>query len=440
MTIVVRPVGFTNSLQRLVWPQGTNIPVTAYLWGAGGGGGGNDSASGGAGSGGGFSQVNFTISAGDILDVAVGGGGGAGVSGRGGAPGGAAGASYSTDEVFSTLDIASSGSNFRYTNSAYCSFLNQNGIWNITPSAAVFDQTVNATFPTSGYYTFTGSCDNFGTIFVDGVNVLDIPTYTYVVSSQVYVTAGVHAIRIYGYNTGGPGAIGLTVVGGNSYSGGRGSAAGPSGSSGGGGGGGGASVVFLNGTELAVAAGGGGGGGGGNRGSSTGQSAPGSRGQAAPGTNAGQDGQSKGGDGGGAGGGGGGWGGGQGGEVRDGDQGGLAGSYGLSYGITADPDGRTPGGTSNQYWTSAAGLGGTATRPGNSGYIVFEFNIGGTFVHYDGSFAQVSNTWVKANNVWNPVRATYVKKDGVWSAVNGTFAPIFDSLANDWGTNPRAFS
>lgn len=440
MSLVVRPVGFANTLQRLVWPQGTNVPVTAYLWGGGGGGGGNDSNSGGSGGGGGFSQVSFTVSAGDTIDIAVGGGGGAGASGRGSAAGGSAGASYSVDEVFSTLDIASSPGNFRYTNGAYCSFLNQNGIWNITPSAAIFDQTVNVTFPTSGYYTFTGSCDNYATIFVDGSAVLSIPDYHYTVASSVYVSAGTRPVRLYGVNTGGPGAIGLTIVGGNSYSGGHGSAAGPSGSSGGGGGGGGASVLFLNGTEIAVAAGGGGGGGGGNVGVAVGESAPGQRGQATPGLNAGQNGQTKGGDGGGSGGGGGGWGGGNGGSAVGGDQGGYAGAYGLGYGFSANPSGRTPGGTSNQYWISGVGLGGLPTRPGTSGYAVFEFNIGGTYVHYSGSFTQTNTTWVKANGAWSPVQATYVKKDGVWSPVNGTFAPTFAALSGNWGVNPRSYS
>lgn len=440
MALVVRPVGFTNSLQRLVWPQGTNIPVTAYLWGGGGGGGGNDSASGGSGSGAGFSQVNFTVNAGDIIDVAVGGGGGAGASGRGSAPGGSAGPSYSTEEVFSTLDIASSGNNFRYTNGAYCSFLNQNGIWNITPGAALFDQTVSVNFPSSGYYTFTGSCDNFGYIYVDGVEVLSIPTYTSTVSSSVYVSGGSRSVRIYGYNTGGPGCIGLTIVGGTSYSGGRGSAAGPSGSSGGGGGGGGASIVFLNSTEIAIAGGGGGGGGGGNRGVATGESAPGQRGQAAPGTNAGQNGETKGGDGGGAGGGGGGYGGGNGGSVAGGDQGGYAGAVGLGFGISSNPSGRNPGGTDNQYWTSGVGLGGSPTRPGTNGCVVFEFNVGGTFVHYDGSFTQTNKTWVKSNNVWSPVQATYVKENGVWAPVNGAFAPSFSSVSGNWGVNSRDYS
>ena len=71
MALVVRPAGYTGFLQRLVWAQGDNVPVTAYLWGGGGAGGGADSASGGSGGGAGYTQVNFVVNEGDIIEVAV---------------------------------------------------------------------------------------------------------------------------------------------------------------------------------------------------------------------------------------------------------------------------------------------------------------------------------------------------------------------------------
>jgi hypothetical protein len=90
----IRALGYTNSLQQLVWTGNNNTRVTAYLWGGGGGGGGNDRGIGGAGGGGGFTQYSFTISNGDVLVVAVGGAGGAGGSGASGAAGGRGGSSY----------------------------------------------------------------------------------------------------------------------------------------------------------------------------------------------------------------------------------------------------------------------------------------------------------------------------------------------------------
>ena len=71
--VVVRPAGYTGFLQRIIWNQGDNVPVTAYLWGGGGGAGGNDRGRGGNGGGAGFTQIQFTINDGDTLEVAVGG-------------------------------------------------------------------------------------------------------------------------------------------------------------------------------------------------------------------------------------------------------------------------------------------------------------------------------------------------------------------------------
>ena len=97
MALVVRPAGYTGFLQRLVWAQGNNVPVTAYLWGGGGGGGGADSSRGGNGGGAGYTQVNFVVNEGDIIEVAVGGKGTGGQGGRGNAAGGEAGASFVSD-------------------------------------------------------------------------------------------------------------------------------------------------------------------------------------------------------------------------------------------------------------------------------------------------------------------------------------------------------
>jgi len=149
MAIVVRPVGYTGSAQRIVWSLGNNVPVTAYLWGGGGGGGGRDSALGGAGCGAGYAQVNFVLNEGDVLEVGVGGKGGAGGSNAGGAPGGSAGASYTAEMNFNTRDAATAPPVYAQFNSAYCTFLNTYGVWENPTSAAVFDRTYTVNFPTT---------------------------------------------------------------------------------------------------------------------------------------------------------------------------------------------------------------------------------------------------------------------------------------------------
>lgn len=438
MAIVVRPAGYTGSLQRIVWEQGNNVPVTAYLWGGGGGGGGNDSAIGGAGGGGGYSQANFVVNEGDIIEVAVGGKGGGGESGRGGAAGGPAGASYTTDFFFNTRDAVTSPAVFPQWNSAYCTFLNTYGVWVNPTSATTFDRTYTVNFPTTQTYQFTASADNSARFFIDGIERFFTDNFRNPYYIAFEVPAGNHTIRILGTNTGGPGAVALTIDGGGSYSGGRGGNAGTAGSSGGGGGGGGATVVILNGVPIAAAAGGGGGGGGGNTGVSAGQNAPGDRGQEAPGITAGQNGSNKPGDGGGGGGGGGGWGGGNGGTTPAGDTGGFAGAFGLSLGtVVQNPSGRSPGGTSNPYWRGAGQGGARGGGEGITGYAVFEFDVSGTFVHVDGVFNPVNEVYVKANGVWNQVKSAYVKQSGVWETINGSTAPAFINVPNKFGANPR---
>lgn len=437
MASVIRAIGFSNSLQQLVWPT-TTSQITAYVWGGGGGGGGNDSSPGGSGGGAGFARKTFTVNPGDVIQVGVAGAGGAGAGGSN-APGGGAGPSYTASTVWTTLNFT--GSPFiRVTNGAYVAFLNQYGVWNYTPSAGIFDHTVTVNFATTGYYNITGSCDNYATVYIDGSTVLNIPDYHYTVNNSVYVTAGNHSVRLYGVNTGGPGSIGVTITGGASFGGGRGGNSGGSGSSGAGGGAGGASVIFLNGSPIAIAGGGGGGGGGGNSGAATGESAPGSSGQTSSGIYAGQNGQDKGGDGGGGGAGGGGYAGGNGGGTPGGDQGGYAGYYGSSLGdVTANPSGRTPGGVNQPYYSGSVGYGGTNTRGGSSGYVVLDMNVGGGSVKYNGNWESVQTTYVKTNGIWQPVQATYVKDGGVWSPINGSFAPTFTTVSGSWGTDPRLY-
>jgi hypothetical protein len=449
--IIARPAGYTGFLQQLTWAQGNNIPVTAHLWGGGGGGGGNDSNAGGSGSGGGYSQVQFTINEGDVLEVAVGGpgtGGGAGSA----AGGGTAGSSYLSDTslLFSTLETASPPV-FRQFNSSYCTFLNTYGVWTNPTSATTFDRTYTINFPVTTFYSFIASADNTADIYVaqtvDGTftNQLAITSTS---ATQPYtngflLTAGTKQVRIVGTNYDGLGAVALTIGGAANFGGSFGGVSGGAGGSGAGGGGGGATVVLLNNTVLGAAGGGGGGGGGGNQGAAVGQSAPGSRGQAAIGTNEGQSGTNKyiGFDGGGGGGGGGGWGGGNGGTVPGGnsDEGGYAGVYGGSSGVSQNPSGRFPGGLGSEYYRSGVAVGGApGGNSGGVGYAVFEFDVPGIIVNTSaGGWEPTNETYIKVNGTWVRAETPYIKQGGIWYPVNG-YAPIFENVAGRFGASPRA--
>jgi hypothetical protein len=461
--IVVRPAGYTGYLQQLTWQQGNNIPVTAHLWGGAGGAGGNDdNVPGGSGSGGGYSQVQFTINEGDVLRVAVGGPGTGGAAG-GSAAGGGPGSSYLSDTslLFSTL-LPASPPVFRQFNSVYCTFLNTYGVWTNPTSATTFDRTYTVNFPVNGYYMFTASAYNTADVYLDNVllfaaatgpsyptNISPYIGYTNGIFANGYeLTAGSRQVRIVGTSYGSQSAVALTIAGGSSNFGGSyGGTSGGFGVSGAGGGGGGATVVLLNGTALGAAGGGGGGGGGGNN--STGQSAPGDRGQTTVGSYGGQSGTIKWGgyDGGGGGGGGGGWAGGNGGQVVPGysDAGGYAGVYGLGSGNSINPSGRTPGGAGSQYYPSGIAVGGSpgaaraaSGQPGTVGYAVFEFDVPGTIVNTSaGGWDPAIETYIKVNGNWLRAETPYVKQGGIWFPVNG-YAPVFENIEGQFGSSPRA--
>ena len=436
--LVVRPAGYTGFLQQMTWVQGNNIPVTAHLWGGAGGGGGNDSSPGGSGGGGGYTQVQFTINEGDVLEVAVGGPGTGGAGGSS-APGGGPGSSYLVDSslIFNTVNETNSSVS-RQFNSNYSTFLNSYGIWVNPTSARTFDRTYSVNFPATTWYSFTASADDGADIYLDGVLLFAATSYRGVGTNGYYLTAGTKQVRIVGTNTGGPGAVALTIGGAGNFAGGFGGFSGASGSSGAGGGGGGGTVVLLNGTALGAAGGGGGGGGGGNRDAAAGQNAPGDRGQAPVGINEGQSGTNKSGDGGGGGGGGGGWSGGNGGTVPGGDQGGYAGAYGLSSGASENPSGRFPGGLGNQYYRSGVALGGlSGGNQGGVGSAVFEFDVPGTIVNTSDGWEAASETWIKINSTWTKVATPYIKKDGIWYPING-YAPVFENVSGRFGASPRA--
>ena len=96
------------------------------------------------------------------------------------------------------------------TNSSWYPFLRSNGVW-ITSHPKEIDQTWTLNIPSDGYYTVNGSCDDYGTVWIDGLQVLDIRDYKNVWSTSVWLSAGAHSIRTYGKDTGGDYAIGVSV-------------------------------------------------------------------------------------------------------------------------------------------------------------------------------------------------------------------------------------
>ena len=319
-----------------------------------GGAGGNAGPAGWSGGGGGGGGASVLIVNESTYYVAAGGGGGGGGSNN---RAGANAVNYNSPSAYYNFAVS--------TNGAYQSWLNTYGIWNADIYSVTFDQTFTINFPTTATYTFTSSCDNSGTIYLDGNAILSVPgfgtTYTY----SATVTAGVHSVRIYGYNSGGPGSIGLTVTG--------------------------ASTLFAT--------------------------------NALPFLSQGTNGVSCVGDGGGGGGGGGGYSGGAGGDQGFDNSGGGGGGYtGISSPGSIQPPGASPAGATSQYYSSPVGLG--TYGNGNNGMIVLVFNassFGG--VKQSGAWKGLDSTYVKVGGSWRRIQAGWAKVNGTWRLFKGFGAP-----------------
>ena len=459
---VLQPVAipFTNTRAVITMPAGFKPLVSAYLWGAGGGGGGTDSPySGGYGAGGSWVRHDFEVAEGDVIEVSVGGPGRTGAPGSGatggnggpsrlnisgydsfsGAPGGRSGyAGWSgsggggggaTVLLLNNGIIACAGSGggagggghqgygYNGENSpnslsmtvypaplwgTYPAFLNNHGIWNQDQYSASFDQSFTVNFPATETYTFTGTCDNAFTFYVDGTAVMSGSSWPTVYSSTHTISAGTHSVRLVGTNWGGPASIGLTIDGSSS---GR---------------------VFDSRNPPAQ----------------NGQYKNGSAGGDHPG------------DGGGGGGGGGGWIGAEGGSYASGDTGGVGGGSGTSlYNITmVSGSGRFVGASQVPFYQAPSGEGGTPGADGNPGYavLIFRPEPNGWIKNNDGDWKRILVNYIKTDATtvsgvtkpagWKQVRGTWVKQADGWKklAESGDINVNTAGYATNYGTLGRA--
>jgi len=158
-TTTITTIPYTGSVQTATVTSAYAVPVTAHIWGAGGG----------------------------------------------------STAATALQQFFNTRAAVGSVPTVPSSNGAYCSFLNTYGVWIDPISAPNFDVTYNVNFPETGIYTFEGSTDNYGNVYLDGTDILYMPGFTSSFTADVYVTAGTHKIRIIAVNTGGPGSTGVTI-------------------------------------------------------------------------------------------------------------------------------------------------------------------------------------------------------------------------------------
>jgi hypothetical protein len=108
-------------------------------------------------------------------------------------------------------------------------------------------------------------------------------------------------------------------------------------------------------------------------------------------------------------------------------------------GSTINPNGRTPGGSTNTYYVPNVAQGGSGSGgSGISGYAVTVFEISGVSVNVPGQgWERTSDVFVKANSVWQQVRGIWIKSDNVWQPVINSYAPNWVAVPGKFGINPR---
>ncbi len=248
-----------------IMPSGFENSVDVYCWGAGGGAGWG----GAPGGGGGYAKTTVAIPAGSEVALQIGqpgvnapsatGAGGLGGidptfrsyrGGNGGArgtwcgqtngpfpSGGGGGASWVSVDNAVVCVGAGGGGGGGYghdqvknpgkpggvypdtTNPAiyavsgynnWGSFINAYGVW-----GAGQDYSVVINFPTSGTYTFNFSVDNYGSIALDGSDVITRTgeyNYSSTYTATASVSAGNHTVRVRGFNISGPAGVAAQIL------------------------------------------------------------------------------------------------------------------------------------------------------------------------------------------------------------------------------------
>lgn len=113
------------------------------------------------------------------------------------------------NQVFFNMKTASGWA--ARSDKAWCQFINDNGVWPNGQKNGQIDGTWTFHVPAKAYYKINGSCDNWGTVWIDDKQVLDIKDFKTIWGSQVLLEEGDHRIRVYGKDTGGNYGVAVTV-------------------------------------------------------------------------------------------------------------------------------------------------------------------------------------------------------------------------------------
>ena len=129
------------------------------------------------------------------------------------------GGTFSPTNAYSGATYSTTG-NLVYapTNGAYCSFLNQYGVWGDSNQSSSYQASFAFTATSTGTYTIQSSCDNYATVTITNTSssvlaTLSVSGYTSVYTGTVSLTSGqVYYVNWSATNLGGPASIGVVIL------------------------------------------------------------------------------------------------------------------------------------------------------------------------------------------------------------------------------------
>ena len=147
---------------------------------------------------GGGGGASFVAVDGSFVCVAAGGGGGGGYGHDNFKDAGKPGGVYpgSASSIYAvTLSYA------------WNNFMNTYAVW-----GGGQDYTVTLNFPTTGTYTFNYAVDNYGSVYLDGNEIISYAGFSSTTTYTQTVSAGNHTVRVTGVNTGGPAGVAAQIL------------------------------------------------------------------------------------------------------------------------------------------------------------------------------------------------------------------------------------